>query len=64
MCVLTWRALIVCPYIAEVPTSRFAPLQPDCDLWCQYPVADRSKALLQWIATPDAQRFEHIMAEP
>ncbi len=28
----------------EVPTLRFRPLQTDCDVWCQYPVADRSQA--------------------
>ena len=45
----------------EVPTRRFAPLQPDCDVWCQYPVADRSQALLEWLSTPDSKQFEHIM---
>ena len=45
----------------EVPTRRFDPLQPDCDVWCEYPVADRSKALEQWLQTPDAKRLEHIL---
>ena len=45
----------------EVPTQRFYPLQPDCDVWCQYPVADRSKALLEWLDTPDSKRYEHVM---
>ena len=45
----------------EVPTMRFYPLQPDCDVWCRYPVADRSKALLEWLDTPDSKRYEHVM---
>lgn len=47
--------------MTEVPTRRFRPLQPDCDVWCQYPVADRSHALLEWLETPDARRLEHLM---
>lgn len=45
----------------EVPTLRFRPSQPDCDVWCEYPVADRSQALLEWLDTPDAERFEHVL---
>ncbi|MEW5298276.1 MAG: hypothetical protein WDW36_001419 [Sanguina aurantia] len=33
----------------EIPTFRAQPLQPDCDKWCWFPVADRANAVQQWI---------------
>lgn len=33
----------------EVPTWRADPLHPECDTWCEFPVADRPNAVQQWI---------------
>lgn len=33
----------------EIPTFRANPLQPECDNWCWFPVADRANAVQQWI---------------
>lgn len=33
----------------EVPTWRANPLHPECDTWCEFPVADRPNAVQQWI---------------
>lgn len=33
----------------QIPTFRAQPLQPDCDKWCWFPVADRANAVQQWI---------------
>mmetsp|Transcript_27021 Transcript_27021/g.59096 ORF Transcript_27021/g.59096 Transcript_27021/m.59096 type:complete len:635 (+) Transcript_27021:187-2091(+) len=33
----------------EIPTFRAQPLQPECDKWCWFPVADRANAMQQWI---------------
>ncbi|KDD75998.1 hypothetical protein H632_c402p1 [Helicosporidium sp. ATCC 50920] len=32
----------------EMPTFRADPLHPQCDTWCQYPVADRPNAVRQY----------------
>lgn len=34
---------------AQVPTWRANPLHPECDTWCEFPVADRPNAVQQWI---------------
>eukprot|EP00891_Asterochloris_glomerata_P007790 jgi/Astpho2/7790/fgenesh1_pm.00117_%23_7_t len=33
----------------EVPTWRANPLTPRCDVWCEFPVADRPNAVRQWL---------------
>ncbi|GIL58932.1 hypothetical protein Vafri_13942 [Volvox africanus] len=33
----------------EIPTFLAQPLQPECDKWCWFPVADRANAVQQWI---------------
>ncbi|KAJ9529755.1 hypothetical protein QJQ45_014533, partial [Haematococcus lacustris] len=33
----------------EVPTFRAQPLHPKCDEYCDFPVADRANAVVQWI---------------
>ncbi|KAG2487203.1 hypothetical protein HYH03_014177 [Edaphochlamys debaryana] len=33
----------------EIPTFIAQPLQPECDKWCWFPVADRANAVQQWI---------------
>ncbi|GLI66190.1 hypothetical protein VaNZ11_009955 [Volvox africanus] len=33
----------------EIPTFRANPLHPQCDEWCDFPVADRPNAVKQWI---------------
>ncbi|GFR47682.1 hypothetical protein Agub_g9430 [Astrephomene gubernaculifera] len=33
----------------EIPTFLAKPLQPECDKWCWFPVADRANAVQQWI---------------
>ena len=45
----------------EIPTMRFEPLQPDCDVWCSYPVADRADAIQRWLDTDDAKRYEYVL---
>ena len=45
----------------EIPTMRFNPVQTKCDGWCDYPVADRSKAVADWILTADSERCSHVV---
>ena len=45
----------------EIPTMRFNPVQAKCDGWCDYPVADRSKAVEQWLETADSERCSHVV---
>eukprot|EP00197_Chlamydomonas_leiostraca_P008698 CAMPEP_0202860356 /NCGR_PEP_ID=MMETSP1391-20130828/2094_1 /ASSEMBLY_ACC=CAM_ASM_000867 /TAXON_ID=1034604 /ORGANISM="Chlamydomonas leiostraca, Strain SAG 11-49" /LENGTH=430 /DNA_ID=CAMNT_0049539511 /DNA_START=142 /DNA_END=1434 /DNA_ORIENTATION=+ len=33
----------------EIPTFRATPLHPECDTYCDFPVADRPNAVMQWI---------------
>ena len=33
----------------KIPTFRADPLQPECDHWCWFPVADRANAVQQWL---------------
>jgi len=35
--------------VKEIPTFRAKPLHPACDTWCDFPVADRPDAVVQWI---------------
>ncbi|MEW5317898.1 MAG: hypothetical protein WDW38_009160 [Sanguina aurantia] len=36
-------------FVGEIPTFRAAPLHPECDNWCDFPVADRPNAVHQWV---------------
>lgn len=36
-------------HLLQVPTWRANPLHPECDTWCEFPVADRPNAVQQWI---------------
>ncbi|CAI5510231.1 unnamed protein product, partial [Closterium sp. Naga37s-1] len=38
-----------------VPTVRVRPLEPKCDDWCEYPVADRPFAIQQWLESGDVK---------
>mmetsp|Transcript_41766 Transcript_41766/g.124933 ORF Transcript_41766/g.124933 Transcript_41766/m.124933 type:complete len:415 (-) Transcript_41766:147-1391(-) len=40
----------------EIPTFHAIPLHPECDTWCDFPVADRPNAVGQWLA--------HVKANP
>jgi hypothetical protein len=33
---------------AQIPTFRAQPLHPECDTYCDFPVADRANAVQQW----------------
>jgi hypothetical protein len=33
----------------QIPTFRATPLHPECDNYCEFPVADRPNAVQQWI---------------
>jgi hypothetical protein len=33
----------------EIPTFHAKPLHPECDVWCDFPVADRPNAVAQWV---------------
>lgn len=39
----------------EIPTFRANPLHPECDKWCDFPVADRPNAVWQWLTAVTAQ---------
>lgn len=39
----------VVSWLTQVPTWRADPLHPECDTWCEFPVADRPNAVQQWI---------------
>ncbi|KAK9833507.1 hypothetical protein WJX84_004875 [Apatococcus fuscideae] len=40
----------------EVPTFQASPLNPKCDEWCEFPVADRPDAVRQWL--------DHVEEDP
>eukprot|EP00955_Chlamydomonas_euryale_P051253 354828-Chlamydomonas_euryale.AAC.2 len=40
----------------QIPTFHAKPLQPECDVWCDFPVSDRPNAVAQWIS--------HVGANP
>ena len=44
----------------EIPTIRVDPKRPSCDKYCDFPVADRSPALAQWVQMDDAKRYAAI----
>jgi hypothetical protein len=44
----------------QIPTFRANPLQPECDKWCWFPVADRANAVQQWI---DAAHKDHSLVK-
>lgn len=33
----------------QFPTFRAYPLQPECDVWCDFPVKDRPNAVVQFL---------------
>lgn len=35
--------------MSEIPSWRVEPLHPQCDTWCEFPVADRPNAVQQWV---------------
>lgn len=47
----------------EIPTVRVEPLDPSCDVWCEYPVASRPSAILQWLESGDPKGDWVLMAE-
>mmetsp|Transcript_8488 Transcript_8488/g.22730 ORF Transcript_8488/g.22730 Transcript_8488/m.22730 type:complete len:389 (+) Transcript_8488:325-1491(+) len=38
----------------EIPTFRVDPVQPECDRWCWFPVADRANAVRKWLTAAEA----------
>ena len=52
-------AYVPCPALSrpririQIPTYRANPVQPECDKWCWFPVADRANAVKQWCAAAD-----------
>ncbi|GAQ82785.1 hypothetical protein KFL_001240160 [Klebsormidium nitens] len=49
--------------MGEIPTVRVEPLDPSCDVWCEYPVASRPSAILQWLESGDPKGDWVLMAE-
>lgn len=47
----------------EIPTVRVRPLDPSCDTWCDYPVASRPYAILQWLESGDPKGDWVLMIE-
>ena len=47
--------------MSEVPTVRVAPLTPECDTWCAFPVADRPHSIRLWLETEDSKRAEWVL---
>jgi hydroxyproline O-arabinosyltransferase len=39
--------------LQEIPTHRVKPLTPQCDTWCEFPVADRPNAVRQFFDAAD-----------
>lgn len=35
----------------QIPTHRVAPRNSQCDIWCEYPVADRPAAIKGFLET-------------
>ena len=44
-----------------IPTWRVDPTHKDCDVWCDYAVKDRARAIYQWSQTEDAKQCSHIL---
>ena len=40
--------------VAQIPTFHAKPLHPECDTWCDFPVADRPNAVQQWVSAVKA----------
>eukprot|EP00271_Cylindrocystis_brebissonii_P011031 TRINITY_DN27713_c0_g1_i1.p1 TRINITY_DN27713_c0_g1~~TRINITY_DN27713_c0_g1_i1.p1 ORF type:complete len:749 (+),score=107.35 TRINITY_DN27713_c0_g1_i1:292-2538(+) len=49
--------------MGEVPTVRVEPLDPRCDVWCEYPVASRPYAIKQWLDSGDVKGDWIFMVE-
>eukprot|EP00899_Mesostigma_viride_P018438 jgi/Mesvir1/26596/Mv09567-RA.1 len=47
--------------MGEVPTARFDPWHPACDVWCDFPVHDRPRAVAEWLRTPGALKGQYIL---
>jgi len=45
----------------EIPTVRVDPLHPQCDHWCEFPVADRPDAVAKWLLTADARLGDFVL---
>lgn len=43
---------------AQIPTFHAIPLHPECDKWCDFPVADRPNAVAQWVSYVKANPSE------
>eukprot|EP00245_Coleochaete_scutata_P006796 TRINITY_DN21580_c0_g1_i1.p1 TRINITY_DN21580_c0_g1~~TRINITY_DN21580_c0_g1_i1.p1 ORF type:complete len:801 (+),score=219.38 TRINITY_DN21580_c0_g1_i1:188-2590(+) len=43
------------PLMDDIPTVRVEPLDPTCDVWCDYPVASRPWAIQQWLDSGDVK---------
>jgi hydroxyproline O-arabinosyltransferase len=48
-------------FMTEIPTVRVNPARPECDHGCDFVVADRSQALLEWSRMADAETCSHIL---
>lgn len=40
--------ILGCHTCSQIPTFRADPLHPECDGYCDFPVADRPNAVMQW----------------
>lgn len=47
--------------MAEIPTVRVQPRRPECDVSCDFVIADRAKAVLDWMQTEDSQQCSHVL---
>jgi hypothetical protein len=47
--------------MAEIPTVRVNPARPECDHGCDFVVADRSQALLEWSRMADSGTCSHVL---
>ncbi len=44
-----------------IPTWRVDPTHKDCDVYCDYAVKDRARAIYQWSQTQDAKQCSHVL---
>ena len=54
-----WHACphLICVHLClQIPTFRATPLHPECDKYCDFPVADRANAVQQWIDAVQAKK--------
>ena len=47
--------------MAEIPTTRVNPARPECDVSCDFVVADRSQALMEWSRMEEAATCSHVL---